>query len=151
MKTSELIGPALDWAVAKALGHKLKIRNWHDLTDRLDPVEDAAIIEFHKTNNTIRVSAEQIPGSGWFPNETYSTDWSEGGPIIEREKITVAPTDGKSFIGQAPWSAYRIATLFEEGFDHEHQHGPTPLIAAMRCYVASKLGDEIEIPDELKT
>jgi hypothetical protein len=28
-------------------------------------------------------------------------------------------------------------------------HGHTPLIAAMRCYVASKLGDEVEIPDEL--
>jgi hypothetical protein len=27
--------------------------------------------------------------------------------------------------------------------------GPTPLIAAMRCYVASKLGDEVEIPSEL--
>jgi hypothetical protein len=29
------------------------------------------------------------------------------------------------------------------------EHGPTPLIAAMRCFVASKLGDEIEIPKEL--
>ena len=28
-------------------------------------------------------------------------------------------------------------------------HGPTPLIAAMRCYVASKLGDEVEVPEEL--
>jgi hypothetical protein len=28
--------------------------------------------------------------------------------------------------------------------------GPTPLIAAMRCYVASKLGDEIEIPENLR-
>jgi hypothetical protein len=27
--------------------------------------------------------------------------------------------------------------------------GSTPLIAAMRCYVASKLGDEVEIPKEL--
>jgi len=27
--------------------------------------------------------------------------------------------------------------------------GPTPLIAATRCYVASKLGDDIEIPEEL--
>jgi hypothetical protein len=26
---------------------------------------------------------------------------------------------------------------------------PTPLIAAMRCYVASKLGDEVDVPDEL--
>jgi hypothetical protein len=28
-------------------------------------------------------------------------------------------------------------------------YGHTPLIAAMRCYVASKLGDEVEIPQEL--
>ena len=27
--------------------------------------------------------------------------------------------------------------------------GPTPLIAAMRCYVTSKLGDEVEIPEAL--
>lgn len=27
---------------------------------------------------------------------------------------------------------------------------PTPLIAAMHCYVANKLGDEVEIPEELK-
>ena len=27
--------------------------------------------------------------------------------------------------------------------------GPTPLIAAMRCYVASKLGDDVDIPEEL--
>jgi hypothetical protein len=29
------------------------------------------------------------------------------------------------------------------------QNGPTPLIAAMRCYVASKFGDEVETPEEL--
>lgn len=28
--------------------------------------------------------------------------------------------------------------------------GPTPLIAAMRCYVASKLGDNVEIPEKLR-
>ena len=27
--------------------------------------------------------------------------------------------------------------------------GPTPLIAAMRCYVSGKLGDEVDIPEEL--
>jgi hypothetical protein len=32
---------------------------------------------------------------------------------------------------------------------HDH-YGPTPLIAAMRCYVASKMGDEIELPEEVK-
>jgi len=32
---------------------------------------------------------------------------------------------------------------------HLHTEGTTPLIAAMRCYVASKLGDEVDIPTEL--
>lgn len=29
------------------------------------------------------------------------------------------------------------------------QVGPTPLVAAMRCFCRSKLGDEVEVPDEL--
>jgi hypothetical protein len=37
----------------------------------------------------------------------------------------------------------------DENWDANVQYGPTPLIAAMRCYVASKLGDEVEVPDEL--
>jgi hypothetical protein len=68
---------------------------------------------------------------------TPSTDWSQGGPIIEREKIRLDTTwnfeDGN-------WSA-RIDSV--GGW----WQGDTPLVAAMRCYVVSKLGDEIEIPD----
>lgn len=79
-----------------------------------------------------------------------STDWAQGGPIIERGKLTVAPRDQKSYVGQEAWTAYRIETLFTDQGDREYQHGPTPLIAAMRCYVASKLGDIIDIPEELK-
>jgi hypothetical protein len=79
-----------------------------------------------------------------------STDWAQGGPIIEREKLTVAPNDQKSYIGQEAWTAYRIETLFTDQGDREYQTGPTPLIAAMRCYVAFKLGDEVEIPEESK-
>ena len=72
--------------------------------------------------------------------ERYSSDWEYGGPIIEREKISMnsdyngAHTD--------PW----VAETFSGGIQ---QAGPTPLIAAMRCYVASKLGDEVGVPDEL--
>ena len=64
-----------------------------------------------------------------------STNWSQGGPIIEREEICVlAPVRG----------------LWRGRKEGRTQYGPTPLIAAMRCYVASKLGDNIEIPEELK-
>ena len=70
-----------------------------------------------------------------------STDWAQGGPIIEREKI------GFKYTGAAmefvAWVNGELSTV------HDH-YGPTPLIAAMRCYVASKMGDEIELPEELK-
>jgi len=66
----------------------------------------------------------------------YSTSWEDGGPIIERERIELEH-DG------AIWWA-RIKA--DDDFD-----GTTPLIAAMRCYVASKLGDTVDIPAELLT
>ncbi len=75
-----------------------------------------------------------------YPEFHYSTIWAQGGPIIERERILVQPEIGKEGAGNA-WSAIAI-----EGFEC---FGPTPLIAAMRCYVASKLGDEVDVPDEL--
>jgi hypothetical protein len=71
----------------------------------------------------------------------WATDWAQGGPIIEREKIFVKPTINKG------WRSYQ-RDPFGNGICHS-QYGPTPLIAAMRCYVASKLGDEVDVPDEL--
>ena len=71
----------------------------------------------------------------------YSTDWALAGPIIERERISVEDCqDGAGLY----WEATRI-----EPPAVSEARGPTPLIAAMRCYVASKLGDEVEVPDEL--
>ena len=63
-----------------------------------------------------------------------STDWAQGGPIIEREKITIEWT-GEDWMGYIRHD--------EEFF------GPTPLVVAMRCYVASKLGEEIDVPEAL--
>jgi len=65
----------------------------------------------------------------------YSTDWAHGGPIIEREEIAILLEYPKSW-----WATDGDA----------RSSGDTPLIAAMRCYVASKLGDEVEIPEALK-
>ena len=117
MKTSELAGAALDWAVAKC--------------------ENIGTVDKF--------------GSVWVPmpkephfNEAYepSTDWSQGGPIIEREGITVIHL-GDDW--QDDWQARRG----DGHWQGELIGGPTPLIAAMRCYVASKLGDEIDMPKEL--
>ena len=75
----------------------------------------------------------------------YTSNWAEGGPIIEREEIGIkrnAPcSDGRQ------WEA--SGSITAKGAGYQFAYGPTPLIAAMRCYVASKLGDTVDIPDEL--
>ena len=69
-------------------------------------------------------------------DEQYSpsTEWSQGGPIIEREKITISDS-------LESWAAGYNGTL--------RYFGPTPLIAAMRCFCCSKLGETVEVPEEL--
>ena len=109
MKTSELSGAALDWAVAKCEG-----------------------------------LAEGPEGSFWVNDEPCAfepiSNWAQGGPIIERERI------GFKYTGEAlefvAWVNGELSTKHD-------QYGQTPLIAAMRCYVASKLGEEVEVPEGL--
>ena len=81
----------------------------------------------------------------------YSTDWAQGGPIIERERIDILAAE------EGCWSCYK--NLLDDSIEDDLEYinsgtsfngfGPTPLIAAMRCYVASKLGNEVEIPEGL--
>lgn len=79
----------------------------------------------------------------WHLLPSYSTDWAQGGPIIERERIDLqAKINAGSDYNE--W----LATI-GIGAKQRRRYGPTPLIAAMRCFVASKLGDEVEIPAEL--
>ena len=110
IKTSELQGAALDWAVAKC--------------------------------EKVEFTYEDHPHHEMFCMH-YSTDWSQGGSIIEREGITVRCIG--SNINGFIWDA-DASGAYDGG---EEMEGPTPLIAAMRCYVASKLGDEVEIPEGL--
>jgi 3,4-dihydroxy-2-butanone 4-phosphate synthase len=74
----------------------------------------------------------------------YSYDWSQAGPIIEREGIALRAHDHNVQQWSAEPSINTVQTQLSA-----FRTGPTPLIAAMRCYVASQLGDEVEIPKEL--
>ena len=121
IQTKDLTGAALDWAVAKCEGHKpVFTRHWVTPSHPEDPR---------------RVC---VPAPSWVQPFEPSTNWAQGGPIIERECIFIAPTwDGET----AGSSARASQTAWIEG--------PTTLIAAMRCYVASKLGTAVEVPEEL--
>ena len=116
MKTSELTGAALDWAVAKCESE----------------------IEPEYFNGSVWITTggffQRIRRNVFEP----STKWSQGGPIIEREAIAICTQ-----LTRFDWQAID----FHGDITH---FGPTPLIAAMRCYVASKLGDVVEIPEVLK-
>ena len=114
MKTSELIGPALDWAVCVAEGNKPVI----------NPVRFGG------------VSYGMFESELGYAIKRYCT-WDQGGPIIERERICITP----DYPGG--WTAITNDAKLV-------QFGPTPLIAAMRCYVASKLGESINLPEELQ-
>lgn len=83
-----------------------------------------------------------ILGPGSSPlNYSPSTDWDKGGPIIERERFDLA------FGGQVWWAVNSKAGTRNISTASRTFTGPTLLIAAMRCYVASKLGNEVDIPD----
>lgn len=114
IKTSELAGTALDWAVAKC---EVTARGVH-----IGYLEAA----------TFNMNRDAF---------SYSTNWLKGGPIIEREWICV------DHLMNGQWLACKRtnegdAMLFQST-------GSTYLTAGMRCYVASKMGDEVNVPEEL--
>ncbi len=123
IKTSELTGPALDWVVAQVVHANLQLTYG-------EPVFNPKTKRIYQTQGLQQIGVNYSP----------STNWSQGGPIIEREGITVchgSPVHGLEWL-----ACDRSSTHI--------QHGPSYLIAAMRCFCASKLGEEVELPEKLK-
>lgn len=117
VEVQELSGPALDWAVAKCEGYIEDYCSW-----------------LHEA--TVKDIADS---DGYHP----SVKWGQGGPIIEREEIALrrnAPcSKGRE------WEA--SPSILAKGAGGKFGYGPTLLIAAMRCYLASKVGTHIELPE----
>lgn len=129
MKTSDLTGAALDRAVAKCEGASLDT-----LESYIDGLREA-------------------------DDGNYSTNWAQGGPIIEREGIEVRrgnplyfpKGNEKGDLYEDLWIARKLQDGLPPGMHGVYEKwGTTPLIAAMRCYVASKLGDSIDVPKKLQ-
>jgi len=120
MKVSELEGPLLDYWVGAACSDELlaKLR----------------ATRAHKGHVN-----SALP---WRP----STDWSQGGIILERMRIGFNTWHGD-------WGAsftfpVRHPTNPKRDPSHHWMKGPTPLIAAMRTYVSSVYGDEVPEEDQ---
>ena len=76
-----------------------------------------------------------------------STDWAQGGPILGRELTSVFLVSDQE--NEQKWSARKAKYLPDVGAKVFERCGPTALIAICRCYVTSKLGDTVDIPEEL--
>lgn len=113
VRAAELIGPALDWAVAKSTGAE-------ELSVGMDGV--SCIYETPR-------------GGCWTNIYSPSTDWSQGGPLIDKCRIGIEQEDQDFHVyAYAPGAG--LAGCF----------GDTALIAACRTIVAAKLGDVVQVP-----
>ena len=125
IKTSDLTLLALDWVTVEC--------------ECAIPAQFKSIPAL--LNGTVRVFRGDI--SSYSGPVSPSTNWAQGGPIIEREKINLNCGDDTWGVAEGVWEAAHPRGM-------NVSFGPTPLIAAMRCYVASKLGDEVDIPEGLQ-
>lgn len=124
-KVAELEGIELDCWVARAEGNNL---------------DDIKSVGEMSPDHKLHLRDEWGSYRQFLP----SSEWAHGGPIIERERLVVGPTETAG-----EWIAYAVgATISDHGSDtltgsNVYGVGPTPLIAAMRAYVASKFGAEV--------
>ena len=134
MKTSELIGPALDWMVAKGVGVVPEDQQLEYITPN-----------HARPGDVIKIDKITIAEPGKLEYQfSPSTDWSQGGPLIDK----------MGGFELKVWLESKPETKCEA---HIHNYdgnwivfGPTPLVAAMRCIVAAKLGDTVQVPKELR-
>jgi hypothetical protein len=132
MKTNELSERALDWAVSQCMTGGELFQSGR--------VAHAVIL--HSVGGTLAPYFVKNSGVVLCVFEP-STDWVQGGPIIAREihAFDHMQSDRVTAI-------IKRKDMNNGGFTHGY--GPTPLIAAMRCYVASKMGDNVDIPEGIE-
>lgn len=145
IKTKYLTGAALDWAVAMLQGYDTAFASAGDVIILREGVTD--YFDPHR-------------------------NWGWGGPIIERESISAVRCDDRYSTARKGFTtAKRIpvwaATMGQHSYETVYgsqgdnwgdsysidvdtvTYGPTALIAAMRCYCSFKLGNEVDVPEEL--
>lgn len=133
-RVAELEGALLDAAVAKAEGVRAVVERALITISNEDGSLDRVLVDEDRCHRLYRSHDGTEKGGFWL---NYSGKWELGGPIIQRERIGLAPQEGGGWNGYLFDDVARLMVLDCDG--------PTPLIAAMRAYVASKFGDTVEL------
>ena len=135
VKVSELIGPALDWAVANAIGADIEIKaNYVEINHLVDRPDG---------------SRSRV----WEPFKP-STNWSQGGPLIHKYEIIFFRTQYLKGRGRGKFLSATIGFAQTVSKENAKQwadigSGFPHLIAACRAIVEAKLGDTVQVPADL--
>ena len=131
VKTSELIGHALNFAMARVAGYKTAL-------DEVTCGPDEWIV-IGRELMYLTLDPEEF--LVWSP----STDWSQGGPLIDEYAISIM----KPLFDDGIWIAERINETGEFHSGEGRQVGGTALIAMCRSLVSVLVGDTVSVPKEL--
>lgn len=130
VKSSDLVGLALDWAVGIADGRELELPS-----------------EFRSRTCVVWCDRFVIKREGYpdFYDKTRrhwkpSIKWENGGPLIEKHMVSLHCPQSTDDV----WAGWVIT---EKG--EFCQAGDHALIAACRAIVSAKLGDTVQVPKEL--
>jgi hypothetical protein len=141
VKTSELIGAGLDWAVAQATEAWNIAHKWFP-TMTLDPTFTG--VESFEFSTTGRKVCRLVPNNPFrqdYQIFSPSTEWEQGGALIDRHlKLLESEID--------EWGAMALGE-YEDGPEECFETGPTALVAACRAIVAAKLGETVSVPADL--
>lgn len=134
VKTSELVGQALDWAVGKCSGMPLFTMgdDWPGNYSVTVMAGEQPVLILDLTKRMwLEHQGVTVP---WLP----STIWAQGGPLRDKYDVGIEPgvPDGLPY-------------AYVPGRDLDGSRGETALIALCRAIVAAKLGEVVQVPVEL--
>ena len=161
--TAEASGKTLDWLVAKAIGTDTR-NNWEvSFCD-----SEGATLLFHcmadSNAHAIEQCADAYQDADSFdavelPDFCPSTDWSQGGPLLENAGIATRRVSNGTWLAVkssdlgddegARWSQFTFKDVPKTASTSRRKRfdGPTQLIAGLRCLVASKYGELVAVPE----
>jgi len=139
MKVSELEGAQLDFWVARAdpqsKGLRMEWRGDHWVGIGEIDGKDEVIIAGASPGFHAAKKVRMLYGRDLMAVYRPSSDWAQGGPLIEREEGVITRDDGGNRWYQAEMGI---------GSSRRLETGPAHLVAAMRAFVASRFGVEVE-------
>jgi hypothetical protein len=100
-----------------------------------------------EANNGRVVQAQDLATIALRNGAAFSTNPAQGQPILEREAIALYPNYIRDASGR--YNGWLGSKSYMPGKHNVFAQGPTMLIAGLRCYLCSKLGDFAEVPEEL--